>query len=241
MKLLLSLHDVCPTHLERIKRAEEFFNRIGIDKITYLLIPAYHHAPPCNQDAAFIDWCRAKRSFEVDWFLHGYTHIEDAKEVEVPNSAKQRWKQKHLTANEGEFGQLKADEVVNRLTLGKKVFEDCLGVSPNGFVSPAWLFNQHLPPALTQLGIRFNENHGFIFDGSVERKVPVITWATRTPFKKKTSILGTPLLARLWHKKPVIRLAVHPFDFDHPETIASIEAVWQYCLSKGETAFYSEM
>lgn len=241
-KLLLSLHDVCPAHLSRVEKAEAFFLQLGVNKITYLLIPAYHGDKPCNQQVDFINWCRRERSFAVDWFLHGYTHIEDATELEAPDSAKEAWKQKHLTASEGEFGRLSAQEVQHRLDKGMSVFEDCIGTRPKGFVAPAWLYNRHLAPALTDLGFCFNENHGHVeaLQRKQNHKVPVITWATRTPFKKMTSIIGTPILARLWQNEPVLRLAVHPFDFDYPDTMASIEKVWNFCMDKGLQHFYDE-
>ena len=70
---------------------------------------------------------------------------------------------------------------------------------------------------------------------------PVITWATRTPLRKRTSIAGTPLLLRFWRRRPLLRLAVHPHDFDHPETIASIRTVAAGALRGGDARFYEDV
>ena len=42
MKLLVSLHDVAPFHLERIRKAEALFARLGVPKVQYLFVPDFH-------------------------------------------------------------------------------------------------------------------------------------------------------------------------------------------------------
>jgi hypothetical protein len=42
VKLLVSLHDVTPFHLPRLQRAEALCAALGVDKISFLLIPDYH-------------------------------------------------------------------------------------------------------------------------------------------------------------------------------------------------------
>lgn len=241
-QVLFSLHDVCPQHQERVERAEALFKSLGIEKITYLLIPAYHGAAPCDQNSEFIQWCQEPRPYDIDWFLHGYTHQEDAEDLEQPENAEARFKQKYLTASEGEFANLTFEEAKHRVGLGLSVYEHCLHRLPNGFVSPAWLFNRHLAPNLQAQHIRFNEDHSHIYDleKDIKSKVPVITWATRTPFRKKTSILGTPVLERLWRSEPVIRVACHPFDFDHPDTVNSIKRIFTKVMQHHEQSFYHE-
>jgi hypothetical protein len=69
----------------------------------------------------------------------------------------------------------------------------------------------------------------------------VITWATRTPLRRASSVAGTPLLLRLRRGGPVLRLAVHPFDFDHPRTVASIRRVASAALALGPQRWYEEV
>jgi uncharacterized protein len=70
---------------------------------------------------------------------------------------------------------------------------------------------------------------------------PVITWATRTPFRKATSLLAAAVARRLLAPLPVVRLAVHPADTGHASTLASIEKSLISLLERRHAAHYSEL
>ena len=76
MKLLVSLHDVTPFHLPRLRWAEALFAELKLRKLTYLLIPDYHGQNPCAAHPEFLAWTREARPFALDWHLHGYHHRE---------------------------------------------------------------------------------------------------------------------------------------------------------------------
>lgn len=238
--VLLSLHDVAPLHRERIERAEALFAELGVEKVTYLLIPDYHRRGRSDTEE-FAAWCRRARPFAVDWFLHGYYHLEEDAPTRDATAA-ERFKRRYATAGEGEFLALDAAAASERVARGAGVFARCLGERPRGFVPPAWLYDASLPAVLRGHGIRFLEDHRRVYDLQAERALdaPVVTWATRTPLRKWTSILGTPMLRWSWRGRPVLRLAVHPFDFDHPETVASIRRVWRSALEGRAQGFYEE-
>ncbi|MDB4950748.1 MAG: polysaccharide deacetylase [Gemmatimonadetes bacterium] len=241
--VLLSLHDVAPAHRERVVRAEALFAALGVRKITYLLVPAFHSDQTCDADAAFVDWCRRPRPFAVDWLLHGFHHREDRAVDAIPERVGDRLKRRYMTAGEGEFLAMDADEADRRVSQGIDVFRRTLGREPRGFVAPAWLFHPSLGSVLARRGIGFHEDHGGILptDGAAPIPAPVVTWATRTPIRKRTSILGTPVLAAVWRRKPLLRLAVHPHDFDHDDTVASIRRVWRSVLRRREQRLYGEV
>jgi predicted deacetylase len=222
MTLLLSLHDVTPGHAGRLGRADGFFEELGVSRVTYLLVPRYHRAWAVEADAGFQTWCRAARRFSVRWCLHGFLHQEfpRVREASVRNWAKRRL----LTAGEGEFLALRRTGIAARLDRGARAFAHCLGEQPTGFVAPAWLFNADLAPALRARGFRWTEDHRHMHDLSEGRalEAPVITWASRTPLRRRGSVWLAGRLLRRWHKQPILRLAVHPFDFDYPDIVESI-------------------
>lgn len=240
-KLVVSLHDATPFHLNRMRKAESVFRDLGLAKLTYLYVPEYHGGYPSAADPGFVAFCRADRPFAVDWHLHGYRHLEDA--APAAGGAGDFLKRRLLTAGEGEFLALDAEAQKRKLKAGRESFRACLGREPVGFVAPAWLFNADLAPALKGLGFRFTEDQRRMYrvDTGARLESPVITWATRTFLRKYGSLVVCPLLARLWSDAQVLRVAMHPFDFDHPETVRSIRAVLRRVMRGREQAFAADL
>jgi predicted deacetylase len=242
-KLVVSLHDVTPAHADRLERAERFLASSGISPVTYLLVPDFHGRAAADVSGDFVGWCRASRRFDVQWFLHGYFHSD---RVSPPAHRRldlaARLASRLLTAREGEFVALRGDALRVRLRTGILTFERCLGAPPVGFVAPAWLFNGELLPALAQLHFRFTENHFRVFQLTTgrSRAAPVITWATRTTLRKYGSLAVATTLRRLWAAQPVLRIALHPYDFDHPATVASIARTLDTLRCGRETSEYND-
>ncbi|MEO7958707.1 MAG: hypothetical protein ABIW76_18660, partial [Fibrobacteria bacterium] len=136
-----------------------------------------------------------------------------------------------------------ADSQRAKLEAGREAFRRCLDSDPEGFVAPAWLFNAALQPVLKEMGFRFTEDHRRIYDlrSGARLDSPVITWATRTLLRKYGSLAVCPMLARLWAYEPVLRVAMHPFDFDHASTVASIRGVLRFVMRDREQAFTSDL
>jgi predicted deacetylase len=220
--LLLSLHDVTPRHLVRLTRAEALFRELGVTHATYLVVPRYHRAWAIETDPGFRAWCRASRPFSVRWCLHGYHH----EELRPPDRfSVQNWfNRQFLTAGEGEFLGLRDAETRQYIDRGRQAFTACLGVEPTGFVAPAWLFNRALIPVLRNLCFAWTEDHWRIYDlkrGGI-LNAPVLTWAARTALHRYGSARLVPALLRCWRQRPVIRIAVHPLDFDDPRFVDAI-------------------
>ena len=251
MKLLISLHDITPFHQARILKAEKYFAEWGIQKITYLFVPEFHHENLASENAEFKTWCVIKKSFAIDWYLHGYHHLETIKNgagqrsdtEKKPTSLSDTFKRKVLTGGEGEFLALDEESIREKISSGAEVFNACLGFQPQGFVAPAWLFNSRLLPVLKEKKIAFTEDQRFLYrtDTGIKIASPVITWATRTWLRKYGSLIVCPTLARMWTREPILRIAMHPHDFDHPATITSIYGVLKYAMKNREQVFSNEI
>ncbi len=248
LQLLISLHDITPFHSVRIKKAEKLFSEWGIQKITYLFIPQYHGSYLASESPDFIKDCHSPHPFEVQWYLHGYHHLEKLASISGPNSlpintAQDFWKRKFLTAGEGEFLSLDVKAMDEKLTQGLAEFRKCLQQEPKGFIAPAWLFNEGLFEALAKMNLAFTEDHRKIYRIENHRSLPspVITWATRTILRKYGSLIVCPALSLLTARDPILRVAMHPFDFDHPETVANIGWVIKNLISKRNQVFMDEI
>lgn len=253
LRLLISLHDVTPFHLPRLRRAEALFRELGLRKVAYLFVPEYHGRYPSAEHPEFVSWCRGRRPFEVQWHLHGYRHLESPDEVAPEGApgagrpASDAFKRTFLTAGEGEFLALDEAAQRRRLEAGLAVFRACLRTEPDAFVAPAWLFNAGLPPLLREMGIRHTEDHRALYrtgaraDGPARLPSPVITWATRSFLRKYGSLVVCPVLARVFGSAPYLRVAMHPFDFDHASTTRNIRGVLERLAPGREQAFPGDL
>lgn len=244
MKYLhFSLHDVAPAHLERLYRAEELFEAWGVDKVTYLLVPCFHHLSRASESQEFLAFVQRPRPFEVEWVLHGEFHLENAEAAQRNPSPEIAWKRKHMTGGEGEFLALTAEEIASSLQRGRDEFHQCLGLNPKAFVPPAWLYNQDLHPQLIHLGFEITEDHYGIFDLTQNRQIaaPVVTWATRTWLRRNGSLLVCPLLGRLSKNKPLLRVACHPWDFEFAWTVKSLAMVYRHAKARRQSLNLNEI
>lgn len=225
-KLLLALHDVAPVHRARIDRAERLFRDLGVSQVAYLLVPNYHGLGRADRADGFPSWCRAERPFRIQWFLHG--HFHDTRPRADVYGYDLSWAERVAarvgTAGEAECLALAPIALRSRLATGRAIVEACVGATPVGFVAPAWLFNHHLLPVLAEQGFAYTESHRRVIHVPTrrERVTPVVTWATRTWLHRRGSIAAASIARRLLRQAPVIRLALHPFDFDHAGTVESL-------------------
>lgn len=230
MKLHLSLHDVAPTHLERLKRAEELFEELGVNRVTYLMVPHFHNTTPSTESQSFAEYVARQRPFEVEWVLHGFSHLETSPAQKA--TASENFKRGWMTGGEGEFLALRESDAFERLQKGVNSFKSLFGTAPSHFVPPAWLWHKELPQALEQAGLQSFESHRGISylkkDGSWRWiDAPVISWATRSWWRRNGALIVCPLQATLWSTRPLLRIALHPHDFDWPQTRSSIRKLLQ--------------
>ena len=223
--LLVALHDVTPAHAARVASAEQLLSALGLTSVAYLYVPDFHGRAAAHADERFSAWCRAPRPYRIEWFLHGYFHEEQDSERAVRASTPARgFARAFLTRGEGELLTLRGRPLEARIQSGMQSMARTVGCQPAGFVAPAWLYNEELIPVLRQLGIRFTESHFHVFDLRSREAVraPVITWASRTRLHRASARVCASIERRLWARKPLLRVALHPGDFDHPRIVDSI-------------------
>lgn len=241
--LHFSLHDVCPFHLARIQRAEEYFVKWGVQKVTYLLVPNFHHHGLASLNSDFLAFVHKKRPFEVEWVLHGEFHLEDEAVALRVSDSETTWKRKYMTGGEGEFLAQNPQEIRHSILRGVQEFNLVLGENPQYFIPPAWLYNEHLHPILKDLGFTGTEDHTGIYNllNGEFTAAPVATWATRTWLRRVGSLIVCPALARMNQFKELLRVACHPHDFDYDSTIASIALVYRHSSRRRNSIHLREL
>lgn len=242
MQILVSLHDVTPAHQPRLDHAERLLAEAGVRRVAYLLVPDHHRQHPIANNHTFAAWCARPRPFRVDWVLHGYTHLDEGQATPLHRNPLAWMKRALLTGGEGEFLTLSAADQRARLTWGRAAAES-IGIHATSFVAPAWLYNDALRPALAATGFRYTEDHWQVIDiaSNTARTCPVITWATRTPLRRRGSLVVCPLLLKRWRHAPLLRIALHPHDFDYADTVQSITRVLSAALAHRACVGYDDI
>lgn len=144
--------------------------------------------------------------------LHGYFH--QAPEA-VPQGLSSFLSQRVMSAGEAEFAAISRDEGESRLGDGLAMLES-LGLSPDGFVAPAWQMKRWLLPLLAARGLRYTEDHLRVYDPVARRARAslVLNFASRTPARLWSSAAFVRAALPMRGLVPT-RIAIHPGDMRH--------------------------
>lgn len=239
MKVLVSLHDVSPRHADRCREILSFLKERGVPPVALLVVPDFHGGWPLDAHPEFVreilDWHEAGHEL----VLHGYWHRELEASAPQGSGLRTWFARRFMTGGEGEFLALSPEAVRERLDAGLALWERIGLPRPAGFVPPAWLHNGNLDPALAERGFAWTENHsGVRAPGGQFLSSPVISWASRDVVRRQGSRLVCPFLARRWKDEEILRVAIHPHDFDWPQLVRSIDGVLGTLGRRGTFASY---
>ncbi len=236
--LLASIHDVGPRSESAFDALHDRFAALGVATPALLVVPDHWGEAPIRPGTPFATRLRALADGGHEIFLHGWFHRDTGTHAGAAS-----FKAKHMTAGEGEFLGLDAAEAERRIRAGRALLEDIIGRPVTGFVAPAWLYGEGARAALTATGIQLAEDHWQVWNpvsGTVLARSPVITWASRTPMRRWSS-LAVAAVARMAPLPKIMRLAVHPGDVTSPALLASISATLKSILRTHAPARYADL
>ncbi len=218
MTLLVSIHDVAPPNLPAVRRLWLMCRDAGVVP-ALLVVPDWHGSAPIERDPAFIAWLREAVADGAELLLHGERHDEAGRPRALADSLRAAGK----TAREGECLTLEAPELEALVARGLARLR-ALGFTAHGFVPPAWLMRVDARPGIYAAGIAFTEDEGAIYLASGRRiTTPALRWSTRTPFRARASLLVAEWRWRTQRRAPVVRIALHPADLNHPGVTRSVQ------------------
>ena len=223
-RLLVSIHDVSPRSEVAIDALAERLDRhLGGARFAMLVIPDHWREAPIASNAAFHARLRQWACLGIEMFLHGWCHRDET----PAQRGLAAFKGKHMTAGEGEFLNLSRVQATQRMGEGKALREDILGAPVAGFIAPAWLYGPGALDALDDLGFALAEDHMKVWTPGTRRVVsrgPVVTWASRSPGRIRSSLGFAAVARRVLPVLPTLRVAVHPGDVTVPALLGSIDA-----------------
>lgn len=240
-RLIVSIHDVSPRFEAQVDAlAERLARHLGGPNFAMLVIPDHWRAAPIEGNAAFHARLRGWADAGIEMFLHGWCHRD-----ETPATAGLAgFKGKHMTAGEGEFLNLPHAEAASRMREGKALLEDILGRPVAGFIAPAWLYGEGAHAAMKDVGFALAEDHMKVWrptSGEVLAKGPVITWASRSKARIRSSLFAAALGRMALPVTRTIRVAVHPGDTTVPALLDSIDRTLERFTRSHTPARYKDL
>jgi predicted deacetylase len=220
---LASIHDVGPRFEREVDMlADRLSRHLGGARFAMLVVPDHWGEAPLSQARAFQSKLRTWADGGVEMFVHGWTHKDGS-----AHSGAAGFKAKHMTAGEGEFLGLDRAEALRRMTEGRSLIEDITGRPVAGFIAPAWLYGPGARAALGDAGFAMAEDHMRVWrpgDDAVLARGPVVTWASRSRARIRSSLAFARLARTALRPLPTLRIAVHPGDTTVPALLESIDA-----------------
>ena len=216
LPLVVSLHDVSPLTRPVFERMLAELKEWGVGRCSLLVIPDHHHRGHFLADAGFCRWLEglAKQGHEL--VAHGYHHQREVRPAET-------WKERMITSvytkGEGEFYDLPHDAAAALLARAKAAFRPLDAPVPSGFIAPAWLLSVAANVAVREAGFRYTTYLTGVQDYRVEGGgfIPArsLVYSPRNRWRRACSLVYVAGLARWLRQAPLLRLGLHPPDYQH--------------------------
>jgi predicted deacetylase len=219
--MVISLHDVAPSTRDLADKIISELVRRGVRVCSLLVVPDYHHQGLATKNRQFVSWLRDLESEGHEIVIHGYFH-------ERPRGPNETLRDKFLTRlytdNEGEFYDLDYEEALRRITNARDEFR-ASGLTPRGFVAPAWLLGRESERAARDAELEYTTRLWTVHDLRSGEVFPArsIVYSIRSSWRRDVSRAWNSALFQFLEKNVLLRLSIHPPDYCHP-------AVWRQIL-----------
>jgi predicted deacetylase len=183
--------------------------------VTLLVIPAPQLHPFPARSPELANWLLDRVDAGDAVAQHGLQHRRTR-----PPSRLQRPLREFQGGVAAEYPGLDVDATIASVDAGHNVLTG-VGLHPRGFVAPAYAYTSALRG---HLATRFDWWATLLaLRGSARAGAPALTLGTSSSFKRATSPVVVRAGAALSGK--VLRLDLHPRDFDHPRHVLAVERV----------------
>jgi predicted deacetylase len=202
-----AIHDVEPASLSRCREIRDWLAERGIDRATLLAIPA-PAGTPIDPDGDPARWLRQRRATGDAVAQHGLRHARVAR---VP--LHRRGAIGFQGGGAAEFVGLDGWRTARALERGRSILRRA-GLDPGGFVAPGYAYTRHLRRSLRGEYRWWADLIGVHRDGR-SRLSPALCLGASTRLKRVTSPPLVRALGRVGAADGLLRVDVHPADFDH--------------------------
>ncbi|MGZ5003813.1 MAG: DUF2334 domain-containing protein, partial [Chthoniobacterales bacterium] len=152
--------------------------------------------------------------------IHGYFHQRPRRSNE---SFRAKVMTRSYTSDEGEFYDLGYNEALQRITQARDEFV-AAGLRPRGFIAPAWLLSAEAERAAADAELEYTTRLTSIVDLRTGENVSArsLVYSVRSGWRRAASLAWNGTCARLLADARLLRLSLHPPDFEHAEIWSQI-------------------
>lgn len=217
-RLAVALHDVEPRSFTRCKQIRRWLLERGIKRVTLLVIPAADLHPLGARAPELAAWLRNCVARGDSVAQHGLAHRA---------STSARWPRNVLASWQGgdaaEFPGLGAEDTARRVQTGRQLLRE-IELDPRGFVAPGYAYTRALRAELAGSFEWFADIRSVQLQQRPQLDSPALCLGSSTALKRCLSPAYVRFAARRSGHE-VMRLDIHPADFDLRGHVATLEAV----------------
>jgi predicted deacetylase len=231
-RLAVALHDVEPRSYARCKEIREWLLVRGVERITLLVIPAADLHPIGARTPALSAWLRCRTARGDAIAQHGLAHRVQCR-ARWPHSMVAAWQ----GGSAAEFPGLDRENTIQRVRTGRRLLRE-IELDPVGFVAPGYAYTRALKEELSETFEWFSDLRAVHIRAGTDLKSPALCLGSSTVLKRALS----PAIVRVAARAPkaVMRVDVHPADFDLPAHVATLEALLDRAAGR-EPVTYDEL
>jgi len=205
-RLLVSIHDVMPSTLDRVERIFARLNPAGLSPVTLLVVPG------TGWRDAHLDRLRAMLGAGAELAGHGWTH-----EVRQVRGIKHRLHSALISRRAGEHLALPPRRILRLMLENHRWFARHGLPEPRLYVPPAWAMGPIPRRLLDRLPFEFYETLAGVYSANdrLFHRLPMAGFEADTAFRAVT-VGAFNRLNRAWARaggRP-LRLGIHPDDFE---------------------------
>ncbi len=219
--LVVSIHDIAPSNRAIVEPLLAELNRLGVQVSSLLVVPHYHHRKLIADDRDFSAWLRDLEGAGHEIVIHGYFHERPRRANET---MRDRLITRFYTQGEGEFFDLPYEEAFQRISKAQALFA-AGGLKPRGFIAPAWLLNTAGERAARDAGMEYTTRLRTVLDLRSGESVIArsLVYSVQAPWRRTASLVWNRALLQAARDKTLLRLSIHPPDYQFPAIWNQIE------------------
>lgn len=227
--LAVAIHDVEPRSSARTRAIREWLLERGVARVTLLVIPAAELHPIGARAPALVAWLRGRVACGDTVAQHGLSH-RSAATVRWPRGVLARWQ----AGDAAEFVGLGAEETARRVLSGRRLLRE-IELDPCGFVAPGYAYTKALRGVLGECFEWFADLRCIHTRSGGCVPARALCLGSSTPLRRALSPAVIRVAARL--PSPVMRVDIHPADFDRPGHVATLQALLDLAVGRDAIAY----